>query len=860
MRQGMSAFIEGRVAESIDLFDASSKAGYPQDDALWQRGLSLYYVDRFQEGGQAVPRRRGKEPERYRGESIWAMLCEARIVGFEQARKQMLTVGYDRRSVMRRVYKLYRGEDEAESLAFLQKALYLGLFAEARGDPAEARRLDSIEKGGKATESKPPPWRSDSEDGKETKDIKERLGHWRKTARFATHAEDRTLAEAQVERLQKALQEAKPLHVQQMSVNTRLAKAKETAGTLETNLEEKRQEVEKAKADLDKQLADAQLALDESRRQAGVLQQETREAYAKGFAQDGEQILKIGEPQFASASQEFKDWFSKLRADEAGGKRLEPCGRCLRPRPCSSRRPRARLGSLRAVASMFGLVLMMAIWSSANKPRSTSLLQERPSMRPNVLLKVMPAMKKQHFRLQQQGEFCVNSLPQYVVYSCNCSDLVSGSGHQLWFEYGCCGADDMLLSRSHVALDRLIDQIGIRTSVVTWTTHARPHWEKEVVSLAVRSWRFLNVLMTFHGVMTSPLMESAALRLRHSSRKVSRVYRLLAPPPLQLQIVGGRLASMSRCPCSLMRPKVFQMRWIDKAVATGYANGDYMAALAKVHQRLRSAPSPGGEVALSRPGSAPDVEGAGGAGGPREARHRRAWRPEVVCAGLLVCTLLSAAATFSAPYVVLLQVDGEPYALLLDTGSSNTILASSACAESCDVGPQWPMRTAPGDAPGVFTMVYGTGSADAVVATAELSLGGLTVQRGTLSSIIRQHAGIDGATLFPPPSDFLCYKYVRGAPGPGVPGSGRGASGRGRERDRERHLRHAAGPARGRGGDAQRLRHRAVRQVSSAVRATAGHEHLATVPAVRRRRHRGEPLPRGLPCFVFYALRHWQGT
>eukprot|EP00959_Pyramimonas_sp_CCMP1952_P391166 8197611-Pyramimonas_sp.AAC.1 len=56
----------------------------------------------------------------------------------------------------------------------------------------------------------------------------------------------------------------------------------------------------------------------------------------------------------------------------------------------------------------------MAIWSSANKPRSTSLLQERPSMRPNVLLKVMPAMKKQHFRLQQQGEFCVNSLPQYV--------------------------------------------------------------------------------------------------------------------------------------------------------------------------------------------------------------------------------------------------------------------------------------------------------------------------------------------------------------------------------------------------------------------------------------------------------------
>ena len=49
-------------------------------------------------------------------ESIWAMLCEARVLGFDEARGKMLTVGRDSRPVMRTAYDLFRGENEVPSL------------------------------------------------------------------------------------------------------------------------------------------------------------------------------------------------------------------------------------------------------------------------------------------------------------------------------------------------------------------------------------------------------------------------------------------------------------------------------------------------------------------------------------------------------------------------------------------------------------------------------------------------------------------------------------------------------------------------------------------------------------------------
>lgn len=150
MRLGMKAFKQAEVGESIKLFDESASAGYPKA-MLWQRGLSLYYADRFDDGAAQFRKDVEMNPNDTE-ESIWAMLCEAQTLGFDEARRRMLIVGRDPRVVMRTAYQLFRGEDEAAAAAALQRsagaggsdefyaALYLGLFAEAKGNTEEARR------------------------------------------------------------------------------------------------------------------------------------------------------------------------------------------------------------------------------------------------------------------------------------------------------------------------------------------------------------------------------------------------------------------------------------------------------------------------------------------------------------------------------------------------------------------------------------------------------------------------------------------------------------------------------------------------------------------------------------------------
>jgi len=152
---GMETFTiadsKAKVQESVTLFDKAASSGYPAN-RLWQRGLSLYYADRFMEGAKQFRDDVALNPNDTE-ESIWAMLCEARILGFEEARRQMITIAGERRPYMRAIYDLFRGgEREAKSLSVLQKmtagsgadqfyaALYLGLFAEAKGDTEAARR------------------------------------------------------------------------------------------------------------------------------------------------------------------------------------------------------------------------------------------------------------------------------------------------------------------------------------------------------------------------------------------------------------------------------------------------------------------------------------------------------------------------------------------------------------------------------------------------------------------------------------------------------------------------------------------------------------------------------------------------
>ena len=82
--------------------------------------------------------------------AAWHFLCVARRDGAVAAREALLPVGPDQREPMAEVYELYAGRAEPEDVleaarrsrqadALFFAHLYLGLYAEALEQPAEAR-------------------------------------------------------------------------------------------------------------------------------------------------------------------------------------------------------------------------------------------------------------------------------------------------------------------------------------------------------------------------------------------------------------------------------------------------------------------------------------------------------------------------------------------------------------------------------------------------------------------------------------------------------------------------------------------------------------------------------------------------
>eukprot|EP00959_Pyramimonas_sp_CCMP1952_P301911 6317654-Pyramimonas_sp.AAC.1 len=75
------------------------------------------------------------------------------------------------------------------------------------------------------------------------------------------------LAEEMAAKIHKAINDAKPPHVQQHSITTRLERARTTATTLETKLASVTKEVEEARKMLEERLKSARESLVEAQRQ-----------------------------------------------------------------------------------------------------------------------------------------------------------------------------------------------------------------------------------------------------------------------------------------------------------------------------------------------------------------------------------------------------------------------------------------------------------------------------------------------------------------------------------------------------------------------------------------------------------------
>lgn len=150
--RAITLFFDGKPRDSATVFDELVALQPDLTPELWQRGLALYYAERFADGRKQFELHKEVNPNDVENPA-WHYLCVARASTPEEARRSMLKVGQDLRVPMREILSLYRGEGaEGTVLAAASQGeartlrnqlcyahLYLGLYAEAHGDHEKAK-------------------------------------------------------------------------------------------------------------------------------------------------------------------------------------------------------------------------------------------------------------------------------------------------------------------------------------------------------------------------------------------------------------------------------------------------------------------------------------------------------------------------------------------------------------------------------------------------------------------------------------------------------------------------------------------------------------------------------------------------
>ena len=145
-------FAAGRLEAAAAGFDEVTALAPQAMPQLWQRGIALYYVERYQDCREQFESHRLVNPNDVEN-AAWHFLCVARADSPEAALAALLPVGPDSRAPMREIYRMFRGELAPEEvMAAGERAaergrasglffahLYVGLYHEALGNDADAR-------------------------------------------------------------------------------------------------------------------------------------------------------------------------------------------------------------------------------------------------------------------------------------------------------------------------------------------------------------------------------------------------------------------------------------------------------------------------------------------------------------------------------------------------------------------------------------------------------------------------------------------------------------------------------------------------------------------------------------------------
>ena len=135
-------FLSGRVKESVVGFDRVAALVPDAAPQLWQRGIALYYVGRYDDCRKQFESHRTVNPNDVENPA-WHFLCVAHAESPQRARAALLPVGPDQRSPMREIYEMFKGTMTPEAVlkAGSQSPsgrffadLYVGLYYEATGN------------------------------------------------------------------------------------------------------------------------------------------------------------------------------------------------------------------------------------------------------------------------------------------------------------------------------------------------------------------------------------------------------------------------------------------------------------------------------------------------------------------------------------------------------------------------------------------------------------------------------------------------------------------------------------------------------------------------------------------------------
>lgn len=153
--KGEEHFFAGEIKESLVEWDAQVKEDPSALPGHWQRGLALYYAERYKDG-----RAQFEVHQKVNSEDVenaaWHFLCVTKAENAEAARKVFIPITHDTRVPMKEIHALYAGKGKPEDVLKAAEAkdgisatalsrqrcyahLYVGLYYEVMGETGKAK-------------------------------------------------------------------------------------------------------------------------------------------------------------------------------------------------------------------------------------------------------------------------------------------------------------------------------------------------------------------------------------------------------------------------------------------------------------------------------------------------------------------------------------------------------------------------------------------------------------------------------------------------------------------------------------------------------------------------------------------------